>query len=144
MPTTTQTLAAGSDVTLLAVGTSAGNVVSMVSDDNRLLPTTSANVKLRLVNAMNGMDAYPLNLSLNLGPVASAVLPGRASAYSADFAATTAGILSVTSAYPTVPTGTPLLRLTDQTLLKQGVYSVFMFGTGAAPTGLLVPERLAP
>ena len=36
---------------------------------------------------------------------------------------------------------TPLLSLTDTTLDAQGVYTVFMFGTGADASGALRKER---
>jgi len=129
------TLAAGGDYTLLVSGTAAAPTVSVVTDDNRL-PTSSTKYKLRLLNAMNGMDSYPLTLTVDYEAVISDLAAGTVSdavALSSNDAAT----LDVTSAL----SSTPLYSLTDTALSAQGVYTVFMFGTSAAPSGALRKER---
>lgn len=131
----TATLEAGGDYTLLVSGTSASPTVSVVEDDNRL-PTSSTKYKLRLLNAMNGMDSYPLTLTVDYEAVISDLAAGAVSdavALNSNDAAT----LDVSSAL----SSTALYSLTDTALAAQGVYTVFMFGTSAAPSGALRKER---
>ncbi|MBQ0961673.1 DUF4397 domain-containing protein [Ideonella sp. 4Y11] len=131
----TATLEAGGDYTLLVSGTVASPTVSVVEDDNRL-PTSSSKYKLRLVNAMNGMASYPLTLTVDYEAVISDLAAGGVSdpvALNSNDAAT----LEVSSAL----SSTALYSLTDTALSAQGVYTVFMFGTSAAPSGALRKER---
>lgn len=131
----TATLEAGGDYTLLVSGTAASPTVSVVEDDNRL-PTSSSKYKLRLVNAMNGMASYPLTLTVDYEAVISDLAAGTVSdavALNSNDAAT----LEVSSAL----SSTALYSLTDTALSAQGVYTVFMFGTSAAPSGALRKER---
>lgn len=131
----TATLEAGGDYTLLVSGTAASPTVSVVEDDNRL-PTSTSKYKLRLLNAMNGMDSYPLTLTVDYEAVISDLAAGAVSdpvALNSNDAAT----LEVSSAL----SSTALYSLTDTALAAQGVYTVFMFGTSAAPSGALRKER---
>ena len=131
----TATLEAGGDYTLLVSGTAAAPTVSVVEDDNRL-PSNSSKYKLRLLNAMNGMSSYPLTLTVDYEAVLSDVAAGTISdpvSLNANDAAT----MEVSSAL----SSTALYSLTDTALSAQGVYTVFMFGTSAAPSGALRKER---
>jgi len=132
---TSPTFAAGGDYTLLIWGDAATPQLSVLNDDNRL-PTTSTKLKLRLLNAMNGMDDYR---------PARASVPSRSSSATAlevekpesSDSSSSAATVEVSSAL----SSTPLLSLTDTTLDAQGVYTVFMFGTGADASGALRKER---
>lgn len=131
----TATLEAGGDYTLLVSGTAAAPTASMVEDDNRL-PTSSSKFKLRLLNAMNGMASFPLTLTVDYEAVLSDVAAGTISD-AVSVTANDAATLEVSSAL----SSTALYSLTDTALTAQGVYTVFMFGTSAAPSGALRKER---
>lgn len=138
--TDTKTLAAGSDTTLMVVGTAAAPQLAVIADDNRL-PTSTTGVKLRLINAMNptAMGADPLSMTVDYSPVASSVAPGTSSGFQA-LPSTTTSILEVSSALKGTmysPTG----ALSNLTLTAQGVYTVFMFGDNTAWSGSLRKER---
>jgi len=139
--TGTQALAAGSDTTLLVLGTAAAPTLAVIADDNRL-PTSSTGVKLRLVNAMDPatMTAYPLTMALDYSAVATNVTPGGQSAYSA-LPSTTTSILEVTSALQAPTMYSPTGALSNLTLAPLGVYTVFMFGTPTSYSGSLRKER---
>ena len=72
-------LAAGSDSTLLVYGSAAAPTASLIADDNHL-PTTTGNLKLRLLNGLTGA-ASPLTLDAAFAVIASNVVPGTASPY---------------------------------------------------------------
>ena len=129
------TLVAGSDVTILVNGSTAAPTVTVNTDDNRL-PTSDSKYKLRLCNAMTGMEDYPLTLTVDYASVASEIAQGALSSYTA-LASSTSATLEVSSAL----SSTALYSLTDTTMSAQGVYTVFMFGTAAAPSGALRKER---
>ena len=141
--TGTQALAAGSDTTLMVLGTAAVPTLAVIADDNRV-PTSTTGVKLRLVNAMDPttMAAYPLTMALDYSAVASNVTPGAQSAY-ALLPSTTTSILEVSSALQAATMYSPTNGLNTLTLSAQSVYTVFMFGT-ATPgqwSGSLRKER---
>jgi hypothetical protein len=135
LATSTQTLAAGSDVTWLVNGAAASPSLVAITDDNRL-PVNTSKLKLRLVNAMNGMSDYPLTLAVDYTAVASDVAQASASSYGQLVGSTTAQ-LDVSSAL----SAASLYTLSDLTLSAQGVYTVFMFGTSTTATGALRKER---
>lgn len=136
LATVSTTLEPGEDVTLLVHGASAATAaLAVLSDDNRL-PTTSTKAKLRLVNAMAGLDDYPLTLRLAYSAVASSIAQGAASAYK-QVASTTSSTLDVASS----ASSTALFTQAETALSALGVYTVFMFGTGASAVGTLYQER---
>lgn len=139
--TGTQTLAAGSDTTLMVLGTAAAPQLFAIADDNRL-PTSTTGVKLRLINAMNptAMGAYPLTMTVDYSPLASNVAPGASSGFQA-LPATTTSILEVTSALQAATMYSPTGALSNLTLTAQGVYTVFMFGDATTWSGSLRKER---
>jgi len=132
--TVTTTLDAGTDVTLLVYGDSADPQVNVVIDDNRL-PFDRSDVNMRLVNAVDGISGG-LDLTLNYGNVASDVSYGEVSAFSAE-TPTSAGLLEVYSPLY----ADPLFTIEDLALNAGSVYTVYMFGTGDSPVGVLREER---
>ncbi len=132
------TLGAGRDYTLLVHGPRGAGRASWVEDDNRL-PTESARLKLRLVNAL-AETALPLAMTLDLDSVAASVAVGTASGYASVEPTTgggTDGVLRITA--PGL--GAPLLTLSDQILRVNGIYSVFVAGSRAAPVAVLRKDR---
>jgi len=132
--TATFTLEAGSDVTLLVYGAADDPQVNVVVDDNRL-PFDRTDVNMRLVNAVDGVSGG-LDLTLNYGNVASDVGYGEVSDFSAE-TPTSAGLLEVYSPL----FADPLFTIEDLALNAGSVYTVYMFGTGDSPVGVLREER---
>jgi hypothetical protein len=128
------TLAAGSDSTLLIYGSAAAPTASLIADDNHL-PTTSSNLKLRLLNGLTGA-ASPLTLDAAFAVVASNVVPGTASPYSV-VASSTALRIDVFSPASLTPI------YSDPALSVPGnaVYTLFMLGDAATPIPLLRRDR---
>jgi Domain of unknown function (DUF4397) len=127
-------LAAGSDSTLLVYGSAAAPTASLVADDNHL-PTTSGNLKLRLLDGLTGAAA-PLNLDAAFAVIASNVVPGTASSY-AVVASSTALRVDVFS-----PTSlTPIYSDSALSVPGNAVYTLFMLGDAAAPIPLLRRDR---
>jgi Domain of unknown function (DUF4397) len=119
------TLSAGGDYTLLLWGDATAPQYTLVSDDNRLPSSTTA-TKMRLINGLE-TDAA-LTLSADYSSVVDNLARGQASSY-VTLAKTSLNDLQVSSG------GTVLYENSDGvTLIAEGVYTVFMFGT-ATPTG---------
>ena len=129
-----QTLTAGADYTLLIWNDSSGTTQeSLISESNGLAASGAA--KIRLVNAMSGLGD-PLSMTVSYTPEAENVALGVAS----DFASVTDGTaipLGVTD----TTTSTTLYTNSSASLASQGVYTLFMFGTAAAPVGTLQADR---
>jgi Domain of unknown function (DUF4397) len=122
----------GADLTLLAVGDGASPRFFLLNDDNR---RPVSGVKLRLVNGINGLgDNISLTADYNL--IAHDVAPGTASA-AASVSSGTISLMEVNSSQA----NTSLYRATDVSLQSLGVYSLFMLGNNAAPTGILRRDR---
>ena len=128
------TLAAGSDSTLLVHGSAAAPTASLIADDNHL-PTSTSNLKLRLVNGLTGA-APPLTLDAAFAVIASNVAPGTASSY-AVVASSTALRVDVFSPSSLIP------LFSDSTLSVPGnaVFTLFMLGDAASPVALLRKDR---
>ena len=129
----TRTFEAGTDYTLLVHGGAAAPAVVRVADDNRL-PTTASRVRIRLVNGASVAD--PLALSVDYAAVASDVPAGAASSY--------VTLVSNSSARVDVTAPSAVNALfsdTDANLQAYGVYTVFMLGGNAEPTGVMRKER---
>jgi hypothetical protein len=129
----TQSFAAGNDYTLMTYGLEGAGQVKVLADDNRL-PSSTSRVKVRLVHGLAGVD--PLTLSVDYLALATDQLSGAASAYATTNAASSVRI-DVTSA--SAPAA--LYSATEVNLQGQGVYTVFMLGGNAAPTGVIRKER---
>lgn len=129
-----QTLASGSDSTVLVWGEATAPQVALISDDNRL-PSSSGYAKLRLFNAVAGM-ADALTLTVDFSAIGGDVVPGVAAAYSSVNAATSLR-LEVTTPLQVAP----LYALSDATLASRGVYTLFVLGESARITSALRKER---
>lgn len=129
-----QPLAAGQDYTLLIYQDASGTQENWLVDINRL--PASGDASVRLVHAMSGLtDA--ISLSVNNVPAAVDVSQGDASSYDTGIAATATGALAVTD----TPTSQQLYSQSPVALASQGVYTVFMFGSVASPSGVLNQDR---
>ena len=126
--------AAGSDSTLLVYGSAAAPTASLVADDNHL-PTTSGNLKLRLVNGVTGA-ASPLTLDAAFAVIASNVVPGTASPYAVVASAPALRIDVFSPASLTPIYSDPALSVPGN-----AVYTLFMLGDAAAPIPLLRRDR---
>ncbi|MEO8836958.1 MAG: DUF4397 domain-containing protein [Caldimonas sp.] len=132
-------VSAGSDLTLLVYGAPGSATANLITDDNHL-PTSAANLKLRLVNGLTGAGAAPLTLNAAFAVVASNVAPGAASSYAVVAASTSLQLdvfspASVTPIYTTTSSSTPL------SLPGNAVYTLFMLGDASAPIHLLRKDR---
>lgn len=132
--TTTQTFKPGADYTLLAYGSAGSDAAyRLVSDDNRL-PTAASRYRIRLVNAASTSGAT--TLSVDYAALVSDVSPGQASSF---VTATTNSDARVDVTSSTG--GEYLYTLTEASLQSYGVYTVFLLGGNAAPTGVLRKDR---
>ncbi|HJV60652.1 MAG TPA: DUF4397 domain-containing protein [Albitalea sp.] len=132
--TSTISVAAGDDVTLLVYGDAASPQLNVLFDDN-LPATLSSNTRIRLVNLVNGLGSTT-TLNADYVAVADNIAFGYASA-PASIAASTTMRLEVTSPLRT----TPLYSATDVSLAAQKVYTLFMMGDAASPIAVLRKDR---
>jgi hypothetical protein len=130
---------AGNDVTLFLYGDLATSVsMTAVVDDNRL-PTNSSNVKVRLVNGIVGIG--PLTMTVDSSIVASGISTGQVSAYNKDVVADSAAsieVLSTTGRVVAIPNATDT---TSKQLVATHLYTMYMYGTTAAPSYQWVRDR---
>ncbi|HTU66652.1 MAG TPA: DUF4397 domain-containing protein [Steroidobacteraceae bacterium] len=127
-------LSAGADYTLLVYSTANGPTTSLVVDDNRL-PTSSTQVKLRLLNGMSTLAA-PITLSLDFSPLVEGTLLGEVS----DEVEVSSGSdrqLDVSN----TSTAAAILTRTGLSLQQNSVYTFFMTDNGATPIGVLRRDR---
>ena len=129
-----QALAAGQDYTLLIYQGTSGPQENWLVDINRL--PASGDASLRLVHAMSGLTD-PISLAVDSVPTLSDISAGEASSYDTSIAASTTAALSVTDA----TTSQQLFSQSPVTLSPQGVYTLFMFGSASAATGMLNEDR---
>lgn len=134
LASSTVTLAAGSDHTLLVHSPAGTPVASWIADDNRL-PAASGKAKLRLVHGMAG-SVGSLALTADGLPVAGNLAVGEASAFTELPAAASIDMV-VTASGAVLPVAT----LVDRSLSSAGVYTVFVMGAPAAVTALLRQDR---
>ncbi len=125
-PATTLNLAAGSDNTVLVLGTPGAAVISPLVDDNQPSTNSALPVRLRLVNGITGLDDV-ITLSADYDPIASNVALGDSS-IPANVAEGDAVRLEVTA--PTVLNA--LFLATDVRLLTGKVYTLFMLSNPSA------------
>lgn len=128
----TRSFDAAADYTLLVYGTDAQPAVQQVADDNRL--PIAGRYRIRLVNAAATTD--PLTLSVDYAALLSDVPPGTASDFAVGSADSSAQI-DVTSTSGV----TSLFSASTVNLQSLGVYTVFMLGGNATPTGVLRKDR---
>jgi hypothetical protein len=129
------TLTAGADYTLLIWSDANGTESTLISDDNHI-PTTSGDVKIRLLNGMSGLAA-PITLNADFSPVAQETAVGQASAPSQIDAGTDYELDVANST-----TGAALFSKTSVSLVSGNVYTLFMSGGGTATVnGTLKKDR---
>jgi hypothetical protein len=126
--------AAGSDSTLLVYGSAAAPTASLIADDNHL-PTTSGNLKLRLLNGLTGA-ASPLTLDAAFAVIASNVVPGTASPYAVVVSSTALRVDVFAAAGLT-----PIYSDSALSVPGNAVYTLFMLGDAATPVPLLRRDR---
>lgn len=142
LPSGAPTMAAGADYTYLLYGTAAAPQFTVLTDDNRL-PTTSGNVKIRLINALAGTN----------NPLASLVVDNttRAANLAAGTSSTPDGTLS-SSTGSTVQVWSPLIgsspiynpgtfgNTTSLTpLIANGVYTAIIMGDSTVNISVTPP-----
>jgi Domain of unknown function (DUF4397) len=129
-----QTLTAGADYTLLIWTDSSGTTQeTLLSETNGL--ATSGDAKIHLVNSMSGLGD-PLSMTVSYTPEAESIALGAASAV----ASVTDGT-SIPLGVTDTTTSTTLYTNSAASLASQGVYTLFMFGTSAAPVGTVQSDR---
>lgn len=122
-----QTVVAGKDYTVLALGSIASPQVAALGDDNTL-PAAGFS-KVRFVNT----TAAPVDALINFASQASAIAPASASSY---YTVATATDYTITF---TTPGGVSVLAtLAPVELDSLGVYSVYLF---PGPTGKVARDR---
>lgn len=146
--TTTQSIAAGVDYTLMAWGPQSAPQVTLITDDNSV--PAIGKVQLRLINGDDTAGA--VSLLVDSGNLAIfGVAPGDASPYSL-YSATTGSTTSLRSTLEVFAQDSAnfgaLYSNPAQNLISQGVYTVFLLRGGLssttgqpAPTGLLRKDR---
>ena len=132
LSTTTVSLSAGGDYSLLVHGAATAPQLTVLSDNNRL-PSSSSQAKLRLVNGAYNL-AGGLTLNLDYDAMASDIAAGSASSYKS-VTASTGSTMTVDLS------GSSLASWTDLTVTAKGIYSVFVLGDAASPTAVLRRDR---
>jgi len=116
------TLAAGTDYTMLVAGTAGNATIQFFTDDNTPSTSTSAPVKVRFVNGLNGSSGTA-SANVDGKLVGSGVAFGSASTYTTIAASGANGSTINVSA-----SGATVEPLTGQTFNSQSVYTVFLLG----------------
>lgn len=134
------TLAAGSDTTVIVTGTSAADAqVQTVADDNRL-PSVTSRYKIRMIHAAPVLAAEGLSMQVDGNRVINSLAFGFASPFVDRTTSGGASTIEISS-----PTLGSVYTLTDQTLVAQGVYTVFVFQRLAngvvGPYAIAAPSR---
>lgn len=119
------------DYTVLAYGSAADPVVTVIEDSNQ--PSSTGGANMRLVNAsvIGG-----LTLTSDYVPIVADVAYGTASEY-APATASTAALLQITSPVASFPTWTA----SDVRITSGGVYTLFVLGVSSAPIVVFAKDR---
>jgi hypothetical protein len=133
VPIATQALTAGGDYTMLIWSNVDGVQMSLISDDNRL--ATGGKAKIRVLNGLSGLGV-PVTLAVDYSPVAEGIALGQASGYTA-FDNGSEYQLDLSDA----DTGTNVLSRSEVSLVTDGVYTMFLSGSGTTVTGTLRKDR---
>lgn len=128
------TLEPGADYTVAVYGDAAAPDWRLIADDNRP-PASAERAKMRLLHMASGLNAN-LTLVKDYVAVATDVAYGNASSYS-QVANSNDARVEVTSPL----TVDPLFLSEDAVLASRGVYTVFILGGAATPTGIFRRER---
>jgi len=133
LTTASITLAAGADYTLMVYGAASAPAAVWLDDDNRPA-TDNTKAKLRLVHGVGDLSSA-MSLSVDFVPVAAGVTQGTASAYYSDLAAT------ITADYLVTASGLTSLSAVDKTFVAGATYTLFVVGSTATPTAMLIKDR---
>lgn len=132
VPVAPLTAAPGADVTVLLTGSAP--TTTLLADDNTPSSSSARPVKMRLVNGLNGTTTKA-TLTLNNVLVGNGADPNAASAYSQ--VQSSAGLARLEARV-----GAQQVYLSPTATLESNrVYSLFLLGDLATPTGILVPDR---
>jgi hypothetical protein len=126
-----RTVAAATDTTCVVYGDAGSPQLAFLADDNRS-STVTTQVKLRLGNFAVGVNTASLLVDLASADATAAY--GAASAY----VQVNVGERDLAVAGGT---GATLASLADQALVAEGVYTLFLLGTAAAPQLVLRRDR---
>ncbi len=126
------TAAAGTDYTLLVTGSSGSPQVTLLPDNNTPSTSTSASVKARVINGVNGFSGS-LSATVDNKSLGNVVL-GAASAYTQ--IPSTTGTSTVQASVATNPSS-----LVNQSFNASGVYTVFVWGDASAPKLAVTQDR---
>jgi hypothetical protein len=115
------TAAAGGDYSLLVAGDSGSPTISLLTEDDTPSTSTTSPVKMRFVNALNGLSG-DVQLSVNGVTIGDSIAFGAIS--DSTNVAASAGVASLQAQQA----GSTLWSATDQTLTSGAVYTVFLLG----------------
>ena len=131
-PVASLAVSAGTDYTLLVTGDASAPVVTLIADNNTPSTSTTATVKARVINGVNGLSGS-LSATIDNKSLGNATL-GTASSY-VQIPATT-GTSTVQASIVTNPTS-----LVNQSFTASGVYTVFIWGDSSAPKLAITQDR---
>ena len=132
VPIAPLTAAPGADVTVLLTGSAP--TTTLLADDNTPSSSSARPVKMRLVNGLNGTTTKA-TLTLNNVLVGNGADPNAASAYTQ--VQSSAGLARLEARV-----GAQQVYLSPTATLESNrVYSLFLLGDLATPTGILFPDR---
>lgn len=132
--TLTQTVANGTDYTLLVAGPAASPTVLLNTDDNSL--PLLGDYKIRAINGSS--SAGPITVNDNFTPVVSSVSFGTISGFN-NYLPDLAAQLNVVAGNTTLQSWGD--RLTPLQLPAGAAYSVFVLGGGTSPVATLIRDR---
>lgn len=142
LPNGVPTLAAGVDYTYLLYGTAANPQFTVLTDDNRL-PTTTGNVKIRLINALAGNNNPLASLIVDNTTRAANVSAGTSSTADGTLTSSTGSTVQVWSpligASPIYNPGTFGSTTSLTPLIANGVYTAIIMGDSTVNTSVTPP-----
>lgn len=139
-PSTTSTLEAGGDYTLLVYGSAAAPTTALIADDNRV-PNVSSRAKIRVVNGLTGTATIAGLVSGSSNASTKEAASGQASEYASVLASGTTKIEAISSdAFDPIFSETVSVSGTSL-LAAQGVYTIFILDGQATPVGRLTKDR---
>lgn len=132
--TSNRTLVAGADYTLLIWGSIGAPQIALISEDNRLLPDTTTQPRIRLLHAVTDLSGA-MTLAYEYIALNENIAQGQMSAWRS-FTAATEKPLVITA--PSYSNSVALYTFDKFTPVARGLYTVFMLGS----IGALVPRLL--
>lgn len=139
-PSTTSTLEAGGDYTMLVYGTAAAPTTALIADDNRV-PNVSSRAKIRVVNGLTGTATIAGLVSGSSNASTKEAASGQASEYASVLASGTTKIEAISSdAFDPIFSETVSVSGTSL-LAAQGVYTIFILDGQTTPVGRLTKDR---